>query len=128
MVNCSPGAVGQNELIPPPLCPAVFSHSLSPLLLFFIVSIYLSSLTPFYPFQTHHFPVSSWSTPLLFSIFQTVVTFPNLSAFMCFPPIKRLVKKANIGQEIGMSRRCLISPGTTQEHTNHTYLTWKCTH
>lgn len=64
---------------------------------FFIASIFLTS------FPSIHFKLITLQfhlrrpPPPFFPIFQTVVRFPNLSAFMCFPLIKRSAKKTNIG-------------------------------
>lgn len=91
MVNYSSGAARQIELIPPILCPAVFSHSLSyfhP----FLFGVYLSNLAPFYPFQTHHSPISSLShPPCLYFSNSSEVSSP-ISIYV-FPSDKALVEE-----------------------------------
>lgn len=112
MVNCSSAAVRQNELIPLLLCPTVFSHS----------SFHsTSSFLPFLRssrFKTHHCKFILVDHPPYLYFSNSV----NLSAFICFPLIKRFRKKSNIGQEIAMSRRWLIRDGLTQTHTTYTSL------
>lgn len=106
--------------------PLMQSDKLSSCLLFFVplsflipfltslvsrlYSFSLSNLTPFSPFQTHHFPVPSLPAPTrsFFSLFQTGVTLPNLSAFARFPVIKRSAITATILQEIGGASSYLV--------------------
>lgn len=92
---------------------------------FFFYNFCVSILHLFYPFQPHHCSVHpphlpSFSPPF-FKQQQGCLTYQRL----CVSLIKRSAKEVNMGQEIGMSRRCLILPDLTQKYAD---LNCKCTH
>lgn len=120
-------AVRQNELtsfVPLSfliLLPLI--HSFFFFFFFFITSVFLFSIS-----SIHFSLITVQFTPHLPSFFppffkqqQGCLTYQRL----CVSLIKCSAKEVNMGQEIGMSRRCLILPDLTQKYAD---LNCKCTH